>query len=66
MCDEAVVPGLGHSVKFAVFSGRKYAFRFEELGEEGYEILMDLFDGTYSEGRPPKLNVYTMGGPITS
>ena len=42
----------------------KYAFRIEELGEKGYEILMGLFDGTYSEGGPPKLNVYTEGGHV--
>ncbi|NOQ54098.1 MAG: hypothetical protein GQ558_05790 [Thermoplasmata archaeon] len=44
----------------------KYAFRIEELGEKGYEILMGLFDGTYSDEGPPKLNVYTEGGPIES
>lgn len=44
----------------------KYAFRIEELGEKGYEILMGLFDGTYSDEGPPKLNVHTEGGPIES
>jgi hypothetical protein len=44
----------------------KYAIRIEELGEEGYDILMDLFDGTYPKGGSPKLNVYTEGVPITS
>ena len=44
----------------------KYAFRIEELGEKGYEIRMGLFDGTYSEGGPPKLNVYTEGGHVTT
>ena len=44
----------------------KYAFRIEELGEEGYGILMSLFDGTYSDAGPPKLNVYTEGGHVTS
>jgi hypothetical protein len=45
----------------------RYAFRIEELGEKGYEILMGLFNGTYSiEEWPPKLNVYTEGGHVTS
>ena len=35
-----------------------YSFRIEELGEKGYEILMDLFNGTYSEDESPKLIVY--------
>ena len=35
-----------------------FAFRIEELGEKGYELLMDLFTGTESKGEPPKLIVY--------
>jgi hypothetical protein len=45
----------------------KYAFRIEELGEKGYEILIGLFNGTYSiDELPPKLHVYTDGGHVTS
>jgi len=44
----------------------KYAFRIEELGEQGYEILNNLFHGTYSVGGSPKLKVYTEGGPVIS
>lgn len=44
----------------------KYAFRIEELSEKCYEMLMSLFHGTYSEGGPPRLNVYTEGAHITS
>lgn len=44
----------------------KYTFRIEELGEQGYEILLRLFDGTYSVEESPKLFVYTEGGHVTS
>jgi len=45
---------------------RNYAFRFEELGEEGYEILMSRFDRTNSDEGRPRLKVYTKGGPEKS